>query len=182
LGSRLALSVPVRPLKEMNEKVLRKLVALALVLTVAAVVAVTAATARAGMAIGLGTPDLQAGVLIAVPVTVSCSPFDPALTMASSSISVSVEQAVTKTEIAHGFALLPVMGGMGGNPILYACDDSPHTFTLDVLADISGPPFKKGQAAFSASAQASAGTPCGPGCFFNLVSQSASRTQVLRMK
>jgi hypothetical protein len=158
----------------------RKLLALALVVTVAAVVAATAATARAGMMVSLGQPDLQAGVLIVLPMTVSCSPFDPALTMASSGVSVSVEQAVSKTEIAHGFAFLPVMGG---DPILYPCDNSPHAVTLNVLADSSGPPFKKGgQAVFSASAQAFAGTPCGPGCFFNLVSQSASVTQVLKMK
>jgi hypothetical protein len=157
----------------------KKFVSLALVLTVAVVVAATAATARAGMTLSLGQPDLQAGVLIVLPVTVSCSPFDPALVMAGSNVFVSVEQAVTKTAIAHGFGGSPQMGE---NPILYPCDDSPHTVTLNVLADSSGPPFKKGQAVFSASASAAAGTPCGPGCFFDLVFQNASLTQVLRMK
>jgi len=117
--------------------------------------------------------------LITLPMTVSCSPFDPTLAMASSNVSVSVEQAVTKTAIARGFAFAPQMVD---NPILYPCDDSPHTVTLNVLADTAGPPFKKGPAVFSASAQAAAGTPCGPGCFFNPVFQNASLTQVLTMK
>jgi hypothetical protein len=158
---------------------LRKVVLLSLVVTAAAVIAGTAGTARAGMTIALGTPDLQAGVLIALPMTVSCSPFDPALTIAGSSVFVSVEQAVSKTAIARGFAGAPQMGD---NPILYPCDDSPHTFTLNVLADSSGPPFKKGEAVFSATASAAAGTPCGPGCFFDFVFQNASLTQVLKMK
>jgi hypothetical protein len=85
----------------------KKFVSLALVLTVAVVVAATAATARAGMTLSLGQPDLQAGVLIVLPVTVSCSPFDPALVMAGSNVFVSVEQAVTKTAIAHGFGGSP---------------------------------------------------------------------------
>jgi hypothetical protein len=62
------------------------------------------------------------------------------------------------------------------------CDDSPHTVTLNVLADSSGPPFKKGPAVFSASASAAAGTPCGPGCLFDFVFQNASLAQVLKMK
>ena len=162
-----------------ESKMFRKLLALALVVTVGAVVAATAATARAGMMVSLGQPDVQAGVLIVLPMTVSCSPFDPALTMSSSSVFVSVEQAVSKREIAHGFASLPVFG----DEIVYPCDNSPHAVTLSVLADSSGPPFKKGgQAVFSASARAVAGTPCGPGCFFDLVSQSASVTQVLKLK
>jgi hypothetical protein len=158
---------------------LRKVVLLSLVVTAAAVIAGTAGTARAGMTIALGTPDLQAGVLIAVPMTASCSPFDPALTLTNTFIGVSVEQAVTKTAIARGSAFSPPMGD---NPILYPCDDSPHTFTLNVLADSSGPPFKKGQAVFSATASAVAATSCGPGCFFNFVFQSAGVTQVLKMK
>jgi hypothetical protein len=157
----------------------RKLVSLALVLSAAVVIAATAATARAGMTLSLGQPDLQAGVLIVLPMTVSCSPFDSSLVMASSGVSVSVEQAVTKTEIAHGFAFSPQMSD---NPILYPCDDSPHTVTLNVLADSSGPPFKKGPAVFSASASAAAGTPCGPGCLFDFVFQNASLAQVLKMK
>jgi hypothetical protein len=157
----------------------RKFVSLALAATVAVVIAATAATARAGMTLSLGQPDLQAGVLIVLPMTVSCSPFDPALVMGSSYVSVSVEQAVTKTAIARGFAFSPQMGN---NPILYPCDDSPHTFTLNVVADSSGPPFKKGQALFSASASAAAGTSCGPGCIFNFVSQTASISQVFKMK
>ena len=46
---------------------------------IATVTAATAGTARAGMTLNLGQPDLQAGVRIVVPLTVSCSPFDPSL-------------------------------------------------------------------------------------------------------
>ena len=138
-----------------------------------------AGTARADMSLSLGQPDLQAGVLIVVPMTVSCSPFDPSLTMASSGAFVTVEQAVSKSAIAHGSGGAPAMGD---NPILYPCDDSPHTLALNVFADTSGPPFRKGPAVFSVSASAAAGTPCGPGCFFNFVFQSASLVTTVKMK
>jgi hypothetical protein len=158
---------------------LRRIAFVAVIGIVTAVIAATAGTARAGMTLSLGQPDLQAGVLIVLPATVSCSPFDPSLTMASSSLFVSVEQAVSKTAIAHGSAFAPAMGD---NPILYPCDDSPHTVTLNVLADVDGAPFRKGPAVFSASASAAAGIPCGPGCFTDFVFQNASLVTTLKLK
>src|SRR3954469_22966692 len=95
-----------------------------------AVVAATglAATAAADSALTmrLGTPDLQSGVLIVVPVIVSCSPFDPSLTVSSENVFVSVEQASGKG-IAFGSSsssrFLP-------QPLLFPCDDTEHTFVV----------------------------------------------------
>jgi len=151
-------------------------VASALVVTV---LAATAGAAHAGMSLSLGQPDLQAGVLVAVPATVSCSPWDASLTPASSSISVNVEQAVGKNAIAHGSAEL--FGGQN-TEILFPCDDSPHAFTLNVLADPSGAPFRKGQAVLTGFANAAAGTSCGPGCIFGFVFQNTSVTSATKLK
>jgi hypothetical protein len=147
---------------------LRRVLCLAVVATAA--LASTAA-ADSAMTMRLGTPDRQAGVLIVVPVIVSCSPFDPSLTLFSESVSVSVEQASGKA-IAFGSVFtsrsLP-------QPLLFPCDDAEHTVVVNVLANTAGPPFHGGHAVFSASASAQAGVSCGfPGCFFNIVSQTAS--------
>lgn len=152
---------------------------LALILVITVVLAATAAAARADMSLSLGQPQLQSGVLIVVPATVSCSPFDPSLTFGQSSFFVSVEQAVNKTTIAHGSARAP---SMSDNPILYPCDDMPHAVSVNVFADTSGAPFRKGPAVFSASASAGAGTPCGPGCIFNAVFQQANLVTTLKLK
>lgn len=152
---------------------------LALTLVTALVLTVAAAAARADMSLSLGQPQLQSGVLIVVPATVSCSPFDPSLTMAQSGFGVTVEQAVNKSTIAHGSGFLP---GMTINPILYPCDDMPHAVSVNVFADTSGAPFRKGPAVFSASASAGAGIPCGPGCFFNVVFQQANLVTTLKLK
>ena len=127
------------------------------------------ATADPGLTLRVGTPDLAARVLITVPLAVSCSPFDPSLTLFSEGYSVSVEQASGKA-IAHGSAFnmtfLPVL--------LFPCDGAGHTFTTNVQADPAGPPFHGGQAVLSASVFASAGTSCGPGCFFTNAQQTGS--------
>ena len=123
------------------------------------------------MTMRLGTPELQAGVLIVVPVSVSCSPFDPSLTLFSENVGVSVEQAVGK-RIAFGSA--SIMRFLPQQPLLFLCDDTEHTFVVNVLANPAGPPFKRGLAVFSAFAVATAGVSCGPGCFFNTVSQQGS--------
>jgi hypothetical protein len=73
------------------------------VLPVAALVlacGATAATAQAAT-ISLGTPSLSGRVAITEPVTVSCSPFDPSLTLFQESVNVSVEQASGRS-IARG--------------------------------------------------------------------------------
>ena len=146
---------------------LRRLLCLA-VLAIAGLA--STAAAESAMTMRLGTPELQAGVLINVPVIVSCSPFDPSLTLFSTNVNMSVEQAVGK-RIAFGstsiMRFLP-------QPLLFLCDDTEHTFVVNVLANPAGPPFKRGLAVFSASASATAGVSCGPGCFFNNVSQQGS--------
>jgi hypothetical protein len=152
---------------------------LALVLAIAVALAATTAVARGDASLSLGQPDLQSGVLIVVPATVSCSPFDPSLTMVSSGFFVSVEQAVNKTTIAHGSGFAP---SMDGNPILYPCDDVPHAVSVNVFADTGGAPFRKAQAVFTAEASAAAGTSCGPGCFFNFVFQRADLVTTLKLK
>lgn len=65
--------------------------------------------------------------------------------------------------------------------LLFACDGSEYTVTVVILADPAGPPFHGGPAAFSATASATAGTPCFPGstnCFFNLVGKSGTVDQI----
>jgi hypothetical protein len=149
---------------------LRKLLRAALVTAIIAVIAAsTAGLASAAVNITFGEPDVQAGVLVTVPVTVSCSPFDPSLTLFSSGVSVFVEQAAKK-EIAFGTGLIG--GSMSPNPIAYPCDGTPTSVSVNVLANVNGAPFRRGKAAFTASAFASAGLSCGPGCFFNIVNQS----------
>ena len=147
---------------------LRRLLCLA-VLAIAGL-ASTAAPANSAMTMRLGTPDLQAGVLIVVPMTVSCSPFDPSLTLFSEIASVSVEQDVGR-RIAFGSGFITQFLPQ---PLLFLCDDTEHTLVVNVLANTAGPPFKRGLAVFSALAGATAGVSCGPGCFFNTVSQQGS--------
>jgi hypothetical protein len=156
---------------------LRKLSRAVLVTAVVAVIAASVAgLARAAVTLSVGEPDLQAGVLVTVPVTVTCSPFDPTLTLFSSSVIVQVEQA-NKQRIAFGTG---VVGGLMNPPqVAFPCDGNPATVSVNVLANTSGAPFKKGKAAFTASAGASAGISCGPGCFFNIVSQTGTTGPVI---
>jgi len=148
-----------------------KKLSLAVLVTVV-IAASMAGLARGAMTITLGKPDLQAGILVVVPVTATCSPFDPSLTLITSSVFVQVEQAA-KQQIAHGQAV--VGGFMGATPFAFQCDGTPNLVSVSVLADVSGPPFHTGKAAFTVSAGASAGIPCGfPGCFTDVVGQSAS--------
>jgi hypothetical protein len=81
---------------------------------------------------GLGPPQ---ALLATVPVEITCGPIevDPRFTEAF----VELNQAV-KRQIAHGF-------GSPNEPIV--CDGTPHANTFTVLADTSGPPFRKGDAA-----------------------------------
>ncbi len=124
---------------------------------VAAALCVAAATAGA-MTISLGAPSLSDRVAITEPVTVSCSPFDPSLVAFGHSVTVNAEQASGRS----------IARGSGTNASSFACDGSQTTVPVSVLADPAGPPFHGGPAVISASAQASAGTPCAfapPGCF-----------------
>ena len=143
----------------------------ALAITAGLIGSLAAAGAPAqAMDLTLGQPSLSARVAITQPVTVSCAPFDPALTQASAGVSVSVEQASGKS-IARGTGQL---FNMFNSPLPFVCDGVHHDLTVDVLADPNGPPFHGGQVIVRAQASAAAGQSCGPGCFFNLVTDSAS--------
>jgi hypothetical protein len=135
----------------------------------------TTAAAQAAMTISLGQPDLTARVLVTLPVTVTCSPFDSTLVLFQSQLTVSVEQAAGQ-RIARGFG-----GVFNAVP---ACDGTPYTIVVRILADPSGPPFHGGHAVFSATAVATAGTPCPffPGCFTTpFATQSANVVTALNM-
>jgi hypothetical protein len=129
-------------------------------------------SAASAMTMSLGSPSLTSKVLINVPLTASCSPFDPALTPFSSGASVFIEQAVGKS-IARGSGFV---SSFWPNPVLLPCDSADHTADVAVLADPAGPAFHHGDAVMRASASTSAGQQCAPnfGCFFNTTTQSAS--------
>lgn len=135
----------------------------------------TTAAAQAAMTISLGQPDLTSRVLVTLPVTVTCSPFDSTLVLFQSQLTVSVVQAAGQ-RIARGFAF-----AFNAVP---ACDGTPHTIGVRVLADTFGPPFHGGHAVFSVNASALAGTPCPffPGCFTTpFATQSANVVTELNM-
>jgi hypothetical protein len=145
-----------------------------LVAAAAAVIAGSvAAAASADMQMTVGRPTLGGKVLITVPLTITCSPFDPSLTPISSGAFVSVEQASGRS-IAQGFG--SVGGSMGLPQLAYNCDGSPQNVPVLVQANPTGPPFHGGPASFRISAGANAGLPCSfyPGCFTDVVGQSAS--------
>jgi hypothetical protein len=123
----------------------------------AALLAASAATALgvaapASAAVTVSVPakaDLTARLLVVVPVTVTCGPYEvPPL---FSSLSVQLSEAVKK-QIAQGQVFL----GMG--TALVTCDGAPHTYTANVVANSSGPPFRKGDALITATASAFTGT------------------------
>ena len=151
---------------------MRKRLCLSLVAGIAAVFASTAA-ADPGMAIGLGAPNLYSRVAITEPVTLSCSPFDPLLTLINERVTVSVEQAAGKA-IAHGSG--SVFGSINST-LPFPCDGVAHTVSVNVVADPGGPPFHGGPAVYSAIADAQAGTPCFPGstnCFFIVADEAGN--------
>ena len=83
----------------------RKLLPLAASL---AVCSAAAASAQA-MTISLGEASLSGRVAVTEPVTVSCTPFDPSLTLVGESINVTAEQASGRS-IAHGTGGTMVFG------------------------------------------------------------------------
>lgn len=136
--------------------------------TAAAALLALAATASAAeaMTITSGTPSLTGRVAIVAPVTVTCTPFDPTLTLTAETINVQVEQAAGKA-IAHGSG-----GSTSFAPkVLFPCDGSSQsTIPITIYADPAGPPFHGGTAVFTETASAGAATPCFPGsttCFTN---------------
>jgi hypothetical protein len=126
--------------------------------------ATTASTADA-LTISPGKPILTGRVAITEPVTVTCSPFDPTLTLTSENIDVEVEQAAGKA-IAHG----TYVNSSFSPTLLFPCDGSQSTLPITIYADPAGPPFHRGEAVFTETASAGAATPCFPGsttCFTN---------------
>ena len=120
---------------------IRRLLRLLLMLTcVSALVALTppGAHAQGEVTITVGATGtlLARGVAATIPVEMTCGPIevDPRFTMTDAELN----QAV-KRQIAHGFGFFPEQ------PIV--CDGTPHPNTYTVVADASGPPFRKGDAA-----------------------------------
>jgi hypothetical protein len=100
-----------------------------------------------------GTANLIGKVVVQVPVTATCGPFDPAPAFFSFGTSVTVTQAHGKL-IAQGSGLAGV--NTTGQSVPVVCDGTPQSFVVNVPANTSGPPFKKGTAVVSATATAGA--------------------------
>jgi hypothetical protein len=128
----------------------------------------TAAAAQASMTISVGKPVVSSRVSIKVPLTVTCSPFDPSLTFFGALAGVVVEQA-SGTRIAHGEG--SVSGFLGLSTVPWACDGSNQIVFVTVVADPSGAPFHGGKALLAAGATSFAGVPCGAGCFITTTTQ-----------
>ncbi|MFL5859268.1 MAG: hypothetical protein ACJ780_00575 [Solirubrobacteraceae bacterium] len=105
-------------------------------------------------------------------MTVSCTPFDPSLTLVGEGITVSVEQAAGRS-VAHGTG----SSNEFGSGQLFPCDNTSTTIPVGITADTSGPPFHGGTAVVTASASAEGGIPCSffPNCF-NIVSVQTTTT------
>jgi hypothetical protein len=112
---------------------------LLMLMCVSALVALTplGAQAQGEVTITVGATGtlLARGAGATVPMEITCGPLevDPRFTMADAEL----HQAV-KHQIAHGF-------GFPEQPIV--CDGTPHPNTTTIVADASGPPFRKGDAA-----------------------------------
>jgi hypothetical protein len=118
----------------------RRLPRLLLMLTcISALLALTplGAQAQGEVTITVGATGtlLARGAGATVPMEITCGPLevDPRFTMADAEL----HQAV-KHQIAHGF-------GFPEQTIV--CDGTPHPNTATIVADASGPPFRKGDAA-----------------------------------
>ena len=92
-------------------------------------------------------------VSVTVPVKVTCPALDPSYTLQDQSITVSIEQGAHKG-IAHGSG--SIYGNLGTG-LVVACDGTPHTVKVVVLADPSGLPFTKGWMNVTAIAEFAAG-------------------------
>lgn len=114
----------------------RSRLVLLLVVCLGAVVALLPTAASAdNMTLTIGSSGkLVAGVEVDIPTIVNCAPLPAPSDTGMSSIQ--LEQAVSKSLIAHGSGFWPTV----------ICDGSDHAATAVVFADPSGPPFKKGQA------------------------------------
>lgn len=143
-------------------------------LAVAVVVGMTAGAARAAIGVTVGEPTLSAdSSSITVPVTVSCSPFDPSLTTFTTLVSVTVDQGGTNVAHASGSASAGYPSAM-----LFTCDGTNQTVNVTAVADPNTSPFHPGPAVVSVFARAMAGIPCPdrPLCFGFIDTQSTTVT------
>jgi hypothetical protein len=145
-------------------------------LAVAAVVAITAGAARAAIGVTVGEPTLSADRnSITVPVTISCSPFDPSLTVFSTVVSLTVRQEDAQ---ASGVASAGFPSAM-----VFTCDGTSQTVTVTAVADPSTSHFHPGPAVVSVFARAMAGIPCPdrPLCFGFVETQSTTQTSAIQL-
>jgi hypothetical protein len=141
-------------------------------LAVALVMAATAGEALAAIGISVGDTRLSANhSAITVPVTVSCSPFDPTLTVFTTEVSVTVEQG------PNGRASGGVSAGYPGAMVV-ACNGTAQTVTVTATADSTASHLNPGPATISVFVRARAGIPCPdrPLCFGSVDTQSATLT------
>ena len=127
-----------------------------LIAVVAAACGGTAASAEA-MTVSVGAPSLITRAAVAVPVTVSCSPFDPSLTLVGEGVTVDVEQASGRSIASATGSINTFIGAI---PLPFACDGGQSTVPITATANTAGAPFHGGPAVVSASAYAQAGLPC----------------------
>ena len=121
----------------------------AVALTVAGVLMVASASASAAV-VTVSLPaqaELTAGVLVTVPVTVTCGPYEVPSSDQRSGLQVTIRQA-SKKAIASGSSF------SGGFDNFLTCDGAPHVYQTNVFASsgVLAPPFKKGDAVIDASA------------------------------
>ena len=143
------------------------------------VVTMTAGAARAAIGITVGEPTLSADRnSITVPVTVSCSPFDPSLTTFSTLVSVTIQQGNDTSARASGAVSAGYPSAM-----VFTCDGTSQTVTVTAVADPSTSPFHPGPAMVSVVARAMAGIPCPdrPLCFGFIDTQSATQTSAVEL-
>ena len=122
-------------------------------LAVAGAFAAAPAVAAADITLAVGQPEVTAGVSVSVPVTVTCTVADASFALSSESLSVTISQAVSKTDIASGFGGFMLFGA---TPPPFPCDGTPATLPITVAASNAGPPFKRNkEAVVNASASVS---------------------------
>jgi hypothetical protein len=151
---------------------------MAALIVVIVVVAMTAGTARAAIGVTVGEPTLSNGSVITVPLTVSCSPFDPSLTTFTTLVSVTVEQGHDNVPRASG-----ALSAGYPSPMVFVCDGTSHTVTVTAVADPSSPRLHPGPAVVSVFARAMAGVPCPdrPLCFGFVDTQSITETSTVQL-
>jgi hypothetical protein len=110
------------------------------------------ASASAAVSMSIAdTAQLTAGILVTVPVTVTCGPYE--LPPSTSGLSLTIRQAV-KRQVATGTVFL---GGLMGPAFSLICDGAPRVYSVNVLPSPGSPPFRRGDAIADGRAFAQAG-------------------------